>query len=844
MRWNALFVFGAALPLVAIASCQSTSAVTTSSQSQDAGPSLPLAPGGPGVWPKFRNDAFQDGVSSVHAQKTGGALWSFQTGKGVFSSPVVAVDGTVYVGSADENFYALNAVTGRSRWQIACEGIIDSAALLDDEGRLYFGAGDGMLPLGRREDRRGRVDDGRGRPFGERRVHQLVRGERRHRPRRDAVRPERQLLRVRGGSRDGNAGMAVQDARPDLVAPRGRYAEWRDLYIGNNDWCRSSGRTPYSISPDGAQNWSDSSTPGTIAASPDAHLGWHVVVGAFDGYVHAYDEQGNAVWTFAARDHIYSSAAILPDGTIIAALRRRHASTTSIRRPGARSGVRHPRADPVFARRRWRRQHLLRRRRRDLYVLNPTGRSAGRSCSSTPIGTNLNSSPALGARTRSTSAARADEIFSVPYDYCLRAEGGSDPRCSTTAPTFPEGASLLWTTTFGALETSPPTAIDPMTPITLSLVDRTATGATLAILDSTNVTATVTPATPLDIVVSGDAKVRDARPPDAVYPRPRRDRRHQRDGPVPGEHAALGLKLSGGTPGGTAQLSFNATVNPAGTAPLSVASTWTVTRLSVPLPTVMPSYNQIGFDSLVYILGLAEIDGTSAVGWMVGGVSDAQGNDSVDPATEAILPLSVAIDGAILTFNAPGGITVEVTEINIPFTTFRMNFQLGTQGQGPTGTAALFGGTTCSEIPTYGTFLEGLGLCNPTTDEILVRGGGEHRLLRHTDDAARTGDRRVLGGIDRRDRDAHGVIAPAESAPCVDPPGQPDDEHTGAARVRARHRADGCGRRDDRAGDDPLRRERASGEREGVPDDRYRDGGERYDRVAVRPAARGFAPSS
>ncbi len=721
MRWNALFVFGAALPLVAIASCQSTSAVTTSSQSQDAGPSLPLAPGGPGVWPKFRNDAFQDGVSSVHAQKTGGALWSFQTGKGVFSSPVVAVDGTVYVGSADENFYALNAADGSLAWQIACEGIIDSAALLDDEGRLYFGAGDGML---RSADAKTGV------------VGWTMAAD---------------APSVNGAYInwfEGNVGIGLDGT---LYVPNDNYfvyavdratgtPVWRfkmpdqtwslpavdtqnggTLYIGNNNMVPLLGPNAYSISPDGAQNWSDSIT-GTIAASPMLTSAGLVVVGAFDGYEHAFDEQGNDVWKFAARDHIYSSAAILPDGTIIAA--SADGSVYDL--------------DPATGAENWQFDTPAPIRSSpsvdadgniyfgcgdgNLYVLNPNGKLRWSLLLIDADRNDLNSSPALGASSIYIGG-ESGQIFSVPYDYCLRAEGGSDPRCSTTAPTFPEGASLLWTTTFGALETSPPTAIDPMTPITLSLVDRTATGATLAILDSTNVTATVTPATPLDIVVSGDAKFVTLVPQTPFTPGPDGTVAISVTAPYLVNMQRSGLKLSGGTPGGTAQLSFNATVNPAGTAPLSVASTWTVTRLSVPLPTVMPSYNQIGFDSLVYILGLAEIDGTSAVGWMVGGVSDAQGNDSVDPATEAILPLSVAIDGAILTFNAPGGITVEVTEINIPFTTFRMNFQLGTQGQGPTGTAALFGGTTCSEIPTYGTFLEGLGLCNPTTDEISFVAG-------------------------------------------------------------------------------------------------------------------------
>jgi hypothetical protein len=92
-------------------------------------------------WPKFRADAAQDGVGVVHPRATNQPIWSFQTGKGIFSSPVVSADGTIYVGSADRTFYALHP-DGTLRWKLLTGEIIDSAALLDDCGRVYFGSGD------------------------------------------------------------------------------------------------------------------------------------------------------------------------------------------------------------------------------------------------------------------------------------------------------------------------------------------------------------------------------------------------------------------------------------------------------------------------------------------------------------------------------------------------------------------------------------------------------------------------------------------------------------------------------------------------------------------------------
>ncbi|MGP8011063.1 MAG: PQQ-binding-like beta-propeller repeat protein, partial [Halobacteriota archaeon] len=46
---------------------------------------------------------------------TGANVWTFTTGSEVYSSPAVA-NGVVYVGSEDNNVYAINATTGANVW--------------------------------------------------------------------------------------------------------------------------------------------------------------------------------------------------------------------------------------------------------------------------------------------------------------------------------------------------------------------------------------------------------------------------------------------------------------------------------------------------------------------------------------------------------------------------------------------------------------------------------------------------------------------------------------------------------------------------------------------------------
>ena len=50
-------------------------------------------------------------------QKPGTVLWEFETGGGVYSSPAIGSDGTVYVGSKDNKLYALNGNSGVKLWE-------------------------------------------------------------------------------------------------------------------------------------------------------------------------------------------------------------------------------------------------------------------------------------------------------------------------------------------------------------------------------------------------------------------------------------------------------------------------------------------------------------------------------------------------------------------------------------------------------------------------------------------------------------------------------------------------------------------------------------------------------
>jgi outer membrane protein assembly factor BamB len=72
-----------------------------------------------------------------------GPIWTFETGNEVYSSPAV-VGGVVYIGSMDQNLYAIDAATGAERWRHAAGGAVSSSPAVAD-GVVYFGCNDGRL---------------------------------------------------------------------------------------------------------------------------------------------------------------------------------------------------------------------------------------------------------------------------------------------------------------------------------------------------------------------------------------------------------------------------------------------------------------------------------------------------------------------------------------------------------------------------------------------------------------------------------------------------------------------------------------------------------------------------
>ncbi len=94
-------------------------------------------------WPMFRHDARHSATSQYHDPVPTGTPWSYTAGGGL-SSPVIATDGTIYVGG-NGNLRALNA-NGTSKWSFSIGGGgTRSTPAIADDGTVYIGTTAGRV---------------------------------------------------------------------------------------------------------------------------------------------------------------------------------------------------------------------------------------------------------------------------------------------------------------------------------------------------------------------------------------------------------------------------------------------------------------------------------------------------------------------------------------------------------------------------------------------------------------------------------------------------------------------------------------------------------------------------
>jgi hypothetical protein len=149
------------------------------------------------------------------------------------------------------------------------------------------------------------------------------------------------------------------------------------------------------------------------------------------------------------------------------------------------------------------------------------------------------------------------------------------------------------------------------------------------------------------------------------------------------------------------------------------------TRLAAPIPPMLPSLNQIGFDYMDWIVApvLITPPGGEAPGrvifWASGARRDEAGQLLADPDSDFLLPFSGVYQGNDLIFQNES-IVMEVTGIPIPFNLLEMRGRLGSDLR--MEEATVYADTEALSIPTFGPYLVIGGLANEVYKKLLVSG--------------------------------------------------------------------------------------------------------------------------
>ncbi len=701
---------------------------------------IPLDPTSP--WPKFRCNSLQNGRSEVFPEKSNLKPWTFQTGKGIFSSPVIDGEETVYIGSADHYFYAINK-RGKVLWRHLTGEIIDSAALLDNRGRVYVGSGDGYV-------------------YGfHRKRGELLWKFKAHTP--EEVTRKYEIETYNLNWFEGNIAI-LKDGT--LLAPNDNYLVYaidrdtgknRRTYLNSEmGWSlpavnTSTGRIFFGSTFAALKNtfcydtatgknlWKNGGL-GTVAASimlTSNNPGGAAVVGGFDGIIRAYaQEDGFQIWKFGARGHIYASPAQLSDGTILQpsadgtlyALNPEDGSLKwafDTREPIRSSPAVDGKDNIYFGNGEGR-----------LFCVNPNGTLKWAYRCITDDRNDLNASPALGKK-GVYIAGESGGIFFVPYDYPLSAAGKKDPRCvQGPKEDLPkEGNFLFYTTRFGGLKLEAPESIDANEPLAFSLFVRKNGDTVLAALDRDSIKVSYKGGKKGRVNVSADRKFITVIPEEKWTGSEGGLLTINLKGKFITGMSRIGLKFFGGSVGGQYDQTFTFKVRRRRTAGMpykipqkagDASSMFLLSRLAAPSPAILPSWNQIGFDSLHYLYGIVEGSGDNAIIWGVRGKLEGKEKRTVvDASMGDRFPLILNHDNGLLTLYNYEGFLLDFNGTwDMPYAFYRLATSISKTGK-ILKRPALNAIARCDEIEFYGKFLKLTGMSEFDTGLMYIYGGSD-----------------------------------------------------------------------------------------------------------------------
>jgi len=293
--------------------------------------------GEPGIVPRsangFMGDAAHTGRSENRGPpKTPSPAWTYQTGARVFASPIIGHDGTIYVGSLDGQFVALNAdgslkwrysagekiypsalvagtsvifgtherelvslsLDGQPRWKLPLQDVVDASATLGPDGRVYVAA-NGVYAV----DLLGRLH-----------WHKPTAGHVRSAP---VIHPARLVII---GTTEGSLMALRPDGSEAWEVPLGGAIEGAASVDDEGQIYTGTGRGEIiQLDAAGIVRWRFK-TGDEVRATPAIARDGTIIVGSYDGHVYAMNPSGKLRWKVATGGRVRASARVDADGRI------------------------------------------------------------------------------------------------------------------------------------------------------------------------------------------------------------------------------------------------------------------------------------------------------------------------------------------------------------------------------------------------------------------------------------------------------------------------------------------------------------------------------------------------
>jgi len=254
-------------------------------------------PPGHGDWWMYLHDPQHTGRSSFVGPGTAQQKWVFATGNVIASSsPAIGLDGTIYIGSINNNLYAVNP-DGSMKWAFNSGTPIDSSPAIGTDGTIYVGSFNKLYAVNADGTQKWFYATGNGIGTS------------------PTIGPDGTIYQTSLDAKlyalNPNGTLKWSFTTGDFIRSSPAIGADGTIYIGSGDLDKNL----YALTPSGTKKWSFA-TRGSVG-SPAIGTDGTIYIGSADAKLYALNPDGTKKWEFFTNSiGIGCDPSIGPDGTI------------------------------------------------------------------------------------------------------------------------------------------------------------------------------------------------------------------------------------------------------------------------------------------------------------------------------------------------------------------------------------------------------------------------------------------------------------------------------------------------------------------------------------------------